>query len=321
MSDHTSFRAIQHFNQPSIIEGLEENLRDWCDWCMLGIGGWVNVSTGNYAGRFGGDFSTLHVVDDPSYTDNTVYQAIRKDWCWETGINYASPTGGTHNPVTPQIYFNNTAISTGTASHSHYINYPMGQVIFSTAQTGTIKASYSYRAVQVYTYDETDWTFEVNYDTSNPAITQWTQNLTSGDFSKSAATRLQLPAIVVEAVPEGTSSPYELGTLVAKNRQDILFHILSQDRFTRNNLADIFRLQKGKIIVLYDLYKVYSGGYLPLDERGMKVANPVIYPNIVNNSSLVFRQAEFIDVNITNIETKNPNLFWAVARCSLEVIY
>ena len=317
MSDHTQFRAVTSFNQPLIISSLEHNLKDWISWSMLKIGGWVNVTTGNSKLVGGNSASTLQKVSDPSYTNNTVFQSPRKDWVYESGVNYASPTGGTFNPLPVKVYSNNVEI-TGTGSY--YINYPEGRVIFSTPQNGTIKAQYSYRAVQVYTYDEANWTMEVNYE-SQASPDQWSLNLGSGDYSISSTSRMQLPAIVVQPVSRGSSSPFELGTLCAYNRQDVLFHILTENRMTRNNLADVFRFQKGKDIILYDLYKVYASGAFPLDYRGMVVNNPPFYPDIVNNSSLVFRQATIEDVSITNIETKTPNLHWAIVRATLEVIY
>lgn len=323
MSDFQTFRSVDHFNQPLLIEGLEENLRDWCKWALLKIGAFVNVQTGNAAGRFGGDASRLHQVNDPSYTTGTVFQSERKEWIWETtGVNYYNITGGgPYNPQSVQVYINNSGITTGTVGYTHYINYPLGRIVFDSAQTATIKADYSYRAVQVYTQDETNWQFEINYDTENPAITQWVQNLTSGDFEIDASRRIQLPAIVVQAVPSSSARPFELGTLVSHQKTDVLFHVLTQDRWTRNNLLDIFRLQKDKTIILYDLYKVYTEGYLPLDYRGMVVNNPTIYPDIVSNANLVFRHANITNTSITNIDTKSPLLFWGICRCSIEIIY
>lgn len=318
---YTQFRAANHFNEPLLINQLEQNLKSWVDWSLLKIGAWENVTTGT-SGTYGGSFSILQKVNDPSYTANTVFQGIRKDWVWESGVDYSSPTGGTFNPLPVQVYVNNTLVNTGTSSHVHYIDYPNGRVVFTqTHSTQTIKAQYSYRSVQTYLSDDINWWFEVQFDSQNPADQQWAQNLTSGDFNLSSTNRTQLPAIVIEGVPQGTSSAFELGTLVGKNKQDVLFHIICQDRYTRNNLADILRLQKGKTIILYDNYKIYTNQLFPLDERGMKVTNPTIYPDIVNNSTLVFRHAVIEDINISNIETKHPNLHWAVARATLEIIY
>lgn len=313
---HTQFRAVTSFNQPLIISSLEQNLKDWIAWSTLKIGGWVNVTTGNNKFKGGSDASTLQKVNDPSYTNKTVFQSQRKDWVYESGVNYSPPGGGTFNPLPVKVYSNNVEVTTG----SYYINYPEGRVIFNSPQNGTIKAQYSYRSLQVYTADETNFTMEVNYSTQ-ASPDQWLFNIGSGDFSVSSTNRIQLPAVVIQSSAEGSSSPFELGTLVGVNKQDILLHILSEDRMTRNNIADIFRFEQGKTIILYDLYKVYAGGYLPLDSRGMVVNNPPLYPDIVNNPDLVFRHATIDTVRITNIDTKTPNLHWAIVRLTLEVIY
>lgn len=321
MSDNTEFRGASHFGEPLLINLLEHNLKSWIDWSLLRIGAWENVTTGT-SGSYGGSFSTLHAVNDKSYTSGTVFQGIRKDWLWESGVNYVSPTGGTFNPLPVQIYVSGSLVNTGTSGHTHYINYPLGRVIFDLPHNAnSIKAQYSFRSVQTYLADDINWWMEAQFDSFNPAENQWAQNITSGDYSLAGSNRAQLPAIVIEGVSQGDSSPYELGTLVGKNKQDILIHIIAEDRYTRNNLADIFRLQKDKVLILYNTYNVSIGGYLPLDERGMKVSNPIMYPEIVTTSNLVFRHAEIRNITITNVETHNNNLHWAVVRATLEIIY
>jgi len=314
--DYTEFRIRGHFNEPLIINELEQNLCSYLAWALLRIGAFSNVTTGVT------DFTTLHKVDDRSYSGNRVYQSIRKDWIWESGVNYLPPTGvTTYDPLPVQVYVNNSLKTTGDSGFEHYIDYPLGRVVFDAPQTGTIKAQYSYRQVQVSTSNDVNGWFEINYDSLTPDDIQWSQNLTSGDYSLSSTNRMQLPAIVVEAVAGRDARPFELGTLVSRNKQDVLFHVIAQDRYTRNNITDILSLQKDKTIILYDTDKVYDAGLFPLDERGMKVDNPTMYPNLVNNEATVFRQAIFDKISVSEVKTQHPNLHWAVIRSTLEVIY
>lgn len=317
----TLFRGVNHFNEPLIINEIEYGLKNFCDYAFLKIGAWENVTTGTL-GVYGGSLSQLHVVDDPNFTDNTVFQGIRKDWIWETGINYSSPTGGTFNPLSIQVYVSGTLVNTGTSGHTHHINYPLGRVVFdSPHSTGAIKAQYSYRAVQTYLADDLNWWFEIQYNTFNPIEKQWLQNLTSGDFSLSATNRIQLPAVVIECLSNRYAQPFELGTLVARNKQDVLFHVISQDRYTRNNMVDIFTLMQNKTIILGDTDTIYRNQAFPLDERGMKLNNALMYPDIVGNTNYVFRTAFIDNIVATDIKTDHPNLHWAIIRAKLEVIY
>lgn len=328
MSDNTEFRAVHHFGEPLLINLLEQNLKSWIDWAMLRIGGWEDVSIE----KNGFDYTQgqLLLTNDYGFGNNSVFQGARKDWVFENNVNYTSPTGGTFNPLPVQVYVDTIPVTPTTTGHEYYIDYSRGRIIFQADhKNNAIYADHSYRAVQTYLYDEMNWWFEVQYDSANTQTDQWLENFNNpvgttsntGDYGISSANRLQMPAIVIEGVANGNSRPFELGTLVGKNRQDILFHIISQDRSLRNNIADIFRLQKGKTIVLYDTYKIFTNNLFPLDSRGMLVNSPVMYPDIIKNNNVVFREATFIDINISNIKTDNPNLHWAIVRATLEVIY
>ena len=252
-NDYSSFKKVRHYGEPLVIRQLEVNTKHYFDWAFLKIGAWNNVDNSS-SGIYGGNFYNLREVDDSGYGDNRVYQSIRKDWIYETGVNYCSPltpvssvdynvaqsrnqvftnynhnfssgdsvviennsvyngsytvhdlsgsesfyltsninsgegTGGSvygvYNPVTPpKIYVDGTLRTTGESNYSHYINYPLGRVIFDDDQsTSTISADYSYRAVQTYISDDLPWFFEVQYDSLDPSNLHWTQNIASGDF-------------------------------------------------------------------------------------------------------------------------------------------
>lgn len=316
---YTQFRAVSHYGKPTITSELEVGLKSWLDWSFLRIGGWENVTTGT-SGTYGGNFSILHKVHDPNYSGNTIYQGIRSDWVYETGVNYVSTTG-THDPLAVQVYVNNSGITTGTVGYQHYIDYPLGRVVFNSGVTQTVRAQYSMRAVHTYISNTLNWWFEVNYDSWNPADLQWAQNITSGDFSLSASNRIQLPAIIIEPVLRSTSTPFELGTLVNKNVQDVIIHVLGENRYERDNISDILRLQKDKTIVLPDSTLIYNSGLYPLDQRGMLVNSNAMYPNIVGNPNLLFRHALFKSIDITEVKTQHPKLHWSIVRMSVEVIY
>lgn len=322
MSDTSAsqFRAVEHFGKSHITNELELGLKQFCDWSFLKIGAYANVSTGT-SGVYGGSFSRLQVVNDPNYSGNTLYQGIRSNWIYETGVNYVYNTG-TYNPYTVQVYVNGSGITTGTVGYTHYIDYPLGRVVFDSAQTNKIiRAQYAFRAVNTYLSSDKNWWYEVSFDSYNPADLQWAQNLTSGDFAVASSNRVQLPAIIIESTARSNSSPLELGTLVNKNQLDVLCHVMAETREERNNIVDILRLQKDKTIVLPDSTKLYTSGLLPLDERGMVVNNPVMYPEIIGNQDLIFRHARFVNTSITDVKTQHPKLHWSVVRLTMEIIF
>lgn len=89
-NEYTKFRKVQHYGRPDLIEQIEVNLKHYIDWSLLQIGAWRNAAS-DASGVYGGEFNTLHEIVDSDYGPNRAYQAIRKDWIFETGVDYESP--------------------------------------------------------------------------------------------------------------------------------------------------------------------------------------------------------------------------------------
>lgn len=405
-----SFRDVEHYGNPSLIDNIEVSLKHYFDWALLEIGAWQQVQT-TTSGTYGGNFATLHDTFTRGRGSNTEYQSIRKDWVYETGVNYNSPkldidtitysadqeyayinlksyenayfssgdqivvqsatryngsynvysgglatimidntpgaavsgvdslgafdtgaaffaeyssgilaTGGTingvYNPLLPTIYVN------GIENTDNTINYPHGKVVFDSALNNgdVVTATYSFRNVQTYISDQTPWIYELQYDTMDPSDLQWTQNLDSGNFSPNSSKRVQLPAILIETVNNGTSTPFQLGSLTARLKQDIICHVVSQNKFERNNITDILRKLHDKTIWLYDQYELGKRNYNSLNYDGSVNSNGLVYKDIVQNNDLRWRKAYFDSVNISAVETKTPNLHMSKVRFTIEVI-
>lgn len=96
--DYLRFKLVSDYGETLISQELENNLKMWLDWAHLGIGGWQNVQvpqTGNY----GGDFSQLRPSNDRAFTTagsatTAVWEGVRKDWVWETGVDYTATLTG-----------------------------------------------------------------------------------------------------------------------------------------------------------------------------------------------------------------------------------
>jgi hypothetical protein len=142
----TNFLHVDSIGQKSRISSLEENLKSFLDWSFLNIGAYVNVSIPT-SGISGSNFHQLRPVTDPSNRIK-VWESIRKDWVYESGVNNQSPT------QISGIYLNGTFLSapSGSGNYTYSINYPLGRVTFNNAvsNNSNVQLNYSYRYVQVY---------------------------------------------------------------------------------------------------------------------------------------------------------------------------
>jgi hypothetical protein len=318
ITEGTNFKGVTKVGDTLLMSELENNLKAFFNWSLLGIGAFVNIEIPS-TGAYGGNYHTLKPVHDPAYTDGQVWQTIRKDWVWETGISY---TGATPINVTG-IVVDGTPVGTGTAFFLHYYNYPLGRVIFTgtpPVTTSTITMRYSYRWAQVDVIDNLPWIKEVQPDSFRTDDSHWTTtSFSGGNWSIGGHQRVQLPAVAIEAVPRRNASPWELGNSSLVIEQDILFHILAEKRWDRNQLLDIIGLQEDKIIQLYDSNSINDAGAWPLTYKGMRVSSPKMYPTLV--STYPFQTARFKSITFSEVETINPYLYKGVARATMEVIY
>ena len=247
----TTFTHVSQVGNTLLNSQLESNLKSFLDWGMLGIGGWFNVNIPT-SGAWGGTFDQLRLVDDPSYGEGQVWESARKDWVWENEVPY---TGGSPISITG-VSVDGTFYGTGDATYAHHYNYPLGRVVFDNpiASTSTVKLEYSYRNVQVYIADQAPWWDELQYNSMRVDDSSFSQ-VGSGNWAILSNNRVQMPAVVIEAVPRRTYQPYELGSSNNFITQDVLFHVVSESRWWRNQLVDIISLQKDKTLMLYDSNK------------------------------------------------------------------
>ena len=125
---YTTLSKVNNVGDSLLNSEIENNIKWYLDWGLLGIGGWSDVSIPT-PGAYGGTFDSLRPVQDPAYTDGQVWETARKDWVWETGTAWS----GSEVPV--QIsgtYVNSVLYGTGDATYGHHYDYPLGRVIFDS---------------------------------------------------------------------------------------------------------------------------------------------------------------------------------------------
>ena len=313
---YTKFNKVSHIGNTLLSSEIENNMKWFLDWAFLGIGGWSNVTMPT-SGAFGGTFDTLRLVNDPSYSNGQVWEGARKDWVWETGSSYEG-----YDPIQISgVYVNGVLKGTGDATYGHHYNYPLGRVVFDNpiSTTDTVKVEYSYRNVQVYVADEAPWWDELQYNSLRVDDT-YNSSTGSGSWGILANHRVQMPAIVLETVPRRRFKPYQLGDTSQFVQQDIVFHIVGENRWWRNQLVDILSYQIDSQVWLFKTDTLIESGAYPLDYRGMKVASPLNYNNVVNTPQYRYLLARMTDMSITEMESYDARLHEGTVRATLEVV-
>ena len=309
---NTKFKGIDSIGQDLLLNILESNFKMYFDWAFLNIGAWFDVSL-NQNTLYGiNKHSQLIPVEDPSFTNGRVWQGIRKDWVWETGIDFQS---------TSPIAINSINVNSSNVSKAgnFIVNYPLGRIIFNSPKSlsSNIELSYSYRFVQVHRSSESPW-FNIlqfsSFNTSNKDI----ELTDSGEWAIGGQHRIQLPCIIIEPLSRSRSRPYEIGNSLLWLEQDIGFYILAENKNDRNKLLDILRLQQDVTLQLFDTNALAQNDNYPLDYNGDIKNNALMYPSIVN--TYPWRKCLIKNISLFEIDSHHPNLHQGMARATLEII-
>jgi hypothetical protein len=314
--NYTKFKLLSNVRDKDLLSEIESNLKMFCDWALLGAGGWIDVTIPQ-SGVYGGDEHILRVSSDDSYTEGQAWEGFRKDWVWETGVEYDS------QPIAiTGVRVDGTFYGSGDSDYGWHINYPLGQVIFNEAipTTSEVALSYSYRWAQIYIADDAPWWTELQYN-SHRADDQFI-NEDGGDWIIGPHRRVQMPSIVIESVARGSSRGYELGNNALNVEQTISFNVIAECRADRNKMLDYLRNQKDKTIYLFKSNDVINSGDYPLDYRGMLVGDKM-YPDLVDaeaSGGYRWKRLFISDSHISETQSWHPGLFEGSVTWETEVI-
>lgn len=314
--NYTKLKFLNNIREKDLLSEIESNLKLFLDWSLLGAGGWADVNIPQ-EGVYGGDEHILRMSNDESYAAGQAWEGFRKDWVWETDVEYAS------QPLEiDDVYIDGVAYASNDATYGWYINYPLGQVIFNSAipTTRVVSCSYSYRWAQIYVADNAPWWTELQYKSHRADEEFIFQN--SGDWSIGPHRRVQMPAVVIECVPRGSSSGYELGNNALAIEQSVHLNVIADCRGDRNKLLDYFRNQKHKTIYLFKSDDVIKNGDYPLDYRGMLVGNKM-YADLVDavsNDGYRWKRLWIEDAAISHTQNWHPSLFEGSVTWNVEVV-
>lgn len=302
---YTQFKGVTALGDSLISDQLEANLVEFFDYSLLQVGGFFNVT-------FPGVGTRLRMVNDPDYTDGQVWEGYRRDWVWETGV-----------PVDVQpvaisgVWVNGGFVPLGSGVS---VNYPLGRVVFDNpvAPTSNVTMEFSFRRVQMATSDA-EWFQELQFNSVDIDLasnqSQFFQ-AASGAWNTLAQNRVQLPAIVVEAVSRVRLVPLQIGSKARVHQQDVIFHVLAETPFDRKQLHDLIIEQWDHHLVLFDKNRVDDNDAWPLDENGTPRPGALQYPNLVEN----FRwRVLAIKEMRSEPQTSMPPLYRATCRGTMEV--
>lgn len=318
MTYDPSFMGIDSIGSTQIINELENNYKSFLDWGFLNAGGFTNVTRpSTNISNF--DLHKLKPTKDNNRPANTVWQTPRKDWVYESGVNYNN-----YSPINISgIYVNGNFHPgpTGDASVGYRLNYPEGQVIFNSgvSPSSSVEMNYSFRNIQVYKTEQFPYWREIQFKSL--------ENRTGfalsdkGDFSIGAEHRVQLPSVVIETIARSNSKPFRLGDKSLYIEQDILLHILADNSKDKNNITDILRLQEDRVIWLYNTDTIVKSGIFPLTYNGSKNVNGQNYDDIINDPTYQWVKCQLTDINISDITFTNMRMYGSVVRITNEIIY
>lgn len=320
ITDYTKFKLVNRVSDTDLLTEIETNLKYYIDWSLLHVGGWSNVNIPQ-TGIQGGTQHTLRYTVDPSYNNGQVWEGFRKDWVWETGVEFDDDV----EPIQiTGVKVGSTVYGSGHATYGWHINYPLGRVIFNSAiPTGSnVQCEHSYRWCQTYVADDALWWHEIQYE-SHDTTDQFIQaNHSLGDWSIGSYNRVQMPSVIIECVPNGGAVGYELGNNALTRSQDVLLHIVAENRQDRNKLVDYFVSQKDKVIWLFDSDRMIEEMGFPLDYRGTLVGENM-YPDLVaasGDGGYAWKKCYIVDANASEVQSWTSKLYEGIVRLKLEVV-
>lgn len=306
MSTDFGFKGqISAYGDAVLTDQIESNLCGWLGWSLLGIGAYENLTLAH-------DRSRLRPANDPRYAANTVWQASRADWVWESGVDFATQPIQISGVHVDGVFH---ATSTATGVYAHRINHPLGQVVFSGAiPTGAVvRVEHSPRFVQVRRADE-PWFHQVAFRSFDSEDDQFSVPSSSGGdgWAVLAENRVQLPAVVVEPAFGVSFRSLEIGNAAGVYSENWLVHVLSETPWDRKRLHDVLAKQADKRIPTFDR----NVAPMPLDYLGRPTASAMTYPQMCEAHP--WAQLRVAEVTSVGREPLGRHLYCGTVRYRIE---
>jgi len=294
---YRTFKGNTNYFDTKISKVIESNVVEFINWGFINQGAITNVEYPT-SGAYGGDFSRLRRVTDPRYTAGTVYEGIRGNWVWESGLDVLSPI------QISGVYINGALTTSG-----YNVDYPRGRIIFDNAinSSASINVGYSYKEVMVVSDSQYPITKTVQELSRRPDNTNFLAN--SGLYIGLRDAKVQMPLISVRATSRSNSG-FQLGDgQIVQNT--VKCYILGENDYEVNQIADTLCDQENKNIRLFDINRMAQDNAFPLDYQGYLVPSALCYPDLVRPSSvggyLYTDPIQYGKVRIVSSQSQNGN--------------
>ena len=320
MGTFQKLKGITDVFEYTLNNDIQDGLLEYFDWALLDIGNYFNSTLGE-TGPNGEDYSKLRSSSNDQYTNGQVWEGFRKNWVWQSGVDYSpAPLVGTNNtkPGVSGVYVDdNFYPNTTTGDYAHTIDHFNGRVIFDTAiPTGSkVQAEHSYKWINVVYANSVPWLREIQTNTTEPTSNFFDRDKGSWDIPPES--RLQLPAIAIEVVASRRFKAYALGG-GQWVYTDVIFHCLAEDEITRNKLVDIVSMQSDKNIPLFNSNKINASGDYPLDYQGVPVSGALRYPELVEKHPE--GRIRLTNAIVQDMVTVDSDIFGGIVRFTTEGI-
>jgi hypothetical protein len=319
MIANASLVGITNTQDTALSNILLDNFVTMFDWGLMEKGGFNNIQIPE-SGMYGGYKTDLRPAKDPNFLANQVWQGFRENWVWETGVSNSIqpiPITGLYvnNTFLPYTYNVSSGYYTGPSATGYRIDFTDGRIIFNNPvpASSSVQLNYSYKWVKVDRAEGVGFFRQIQ--TNDFKIDKNFLN-GSGDWVQLGQTRVQLPAVFVEIVPNRTYKGYQLGG-GQWAYTDALFYVLSNRESDCSNLANIISYQNDRVVQLFDTNKISYSGEYPLTFKNDLVNPSFSYGYWLN--TYPYETCRIFDTRINNIAQVAIDFYVATVRCSTEV--
>lgn len=316
MSYEYGLISVDNTQSSKILNIVRDNIISFYDWGFLDKGGFQNINS-PASGMYGGNKNQLKLVKDENYQDGQVWQSFRKNWVWETGVSTNTQpiaiSGITkNNTFLPYSYNSSSGFYCGSG---YRIDYPQGRIIFDTAipTTSNVSLNYSYKWVAVDKSDAYPFFQQIQQGSFRLNENFFTG---SGLWNQLSQTRVQLPAVIINTVPNTNSMPLQLGGGQWLNI-DVMYYVIAETESSCSNLASMILYQNNRVIKLFDTNSVYQSGSNPLSYRGDLKSKSYDYRYLVDNH--FYRNTYIKNTTLSNVTQLTYDLYISTARSTLEI--
>jgi hypothetical protein len=301
-----TFKGIGHgFGGYELTDQLLYNLKFWIDHNLLQNGAY-GIYEYDSASWFDDTESQLHLVPDERYEYGRVWEAVGREFVWESGVSLGS---GAIDPFRVSgVYIDGDFYSTDSVGiNRHHVDYLNGRIIFDEPKNANddIRAEYTRRSVHVGFADSTEFRVMM----LNAVEEFLSDSLPSGTTSREH--QIWLPSIFIE-VGTGKQRGLQLGGGQIKTRY-VTFHIFADNPSDRNLLMDWLDYQSRTTFWMTDLNSIT----FPFDEYGDIVSGVTNWVDMVSDHP--WKRLRVIDSNSATINSLNSQLFRARVIYEVEI--